>query len=155
MDGRVLLTHVEKQLLEMLAQQIQLFKPDLVPKPPYTSEPSEVAPAPPTDAARPSTPQPASSAKGKASAAKGKAPSMPAAISSAPAPPRKNQSQRPKPPVPPAPWPPLTSRVSPYSPALPSGVLVDTVKAGMSAQEAAPGIAGGGKGKRKVVRVRA
>ncbi|OCH87141.1 signal recognition particle, SRP19 subunit [Obba rivulosa] len=146
----------KKQLLEMLALQIQLVKPDLTPKPPYASEPSDTTTAAvsATPPVRPSTPQ--SSAKGKASAAKGKAPSTPAAISTAPAP-RKNQSQaqRPKPPVPPAPWPALASRVSSYSPALPSGVLVETIKAGMSAQEAAPGTGGGGKGKRKVVRVRA
>ncbi|EMD34679.1 hypothetical protein CERSUDRAFT_116869 [Gelatoporia subvermispora B] len=146
----------KKQLIEMLALQIQLVKPDLVPKPPYTSEPSEIASAP-TASPQPAAPQPVST-KGKG-LAKGKAAPTPAAISTGPTPAsarNQPQSQRTKPPVPPAPWPPLASRVSPYSPALPSGVLVETVKAGMT-QEGPPGIGGGGggKGKRKVVRVRA
>lgn len=67
-------------------------------------------------------------------------------------------------PIPPEPLPPFASRVSPYSPAVSTGVLIETVKAGMNAQEvnagpgAGPGTpnpAGGAqKGKRKVVRVR-
>jgi signal recognition particle subunit SRP19 len=63
-------------------------------------------------------------------------------------------------PIPPEPHPTLATRLSPYSPALSTGVLVDTVKAGMSAQENAGGIggsagvSGGQKGKRKLVRVR-
>lgn len=60
-------------------------------------------------------------------------------------------------PVPPEPHPSLASRVSPYSPALTTGVLVETIKAGMNAQEqgAGPGPGGGTqKGKRKVIRVR-
>ena len=70
-------------------------------------------------------------------------------------PPSQSKKGRPKPPSPPQPHPPLTSRVSPYSPAIPSGVLIETLKAGMNAQEGAPAIGGGGgKGKRKVVRVR-
>lgn len=52
------------------------------------------------------------------------------------------------------PHPPLANRVSPYSPALVSGVLVETVKAGMNAPDPGMGAMGGGKGKRKVVRVR-
>lgn len=66
-------------------------------------------------------------------------------------------------PIPPEPHPPLASRVSPYSPAISTGVLIETVKAGMNATEtpaagAVPGVpgipAGAQKGKRKVVRVR-
>jgi signal recognition particle subunit SRP19 len=60
--------------------------------------------------------------------------------------------------MPPKPYPPLTSRLSAYSPALPSSVLVETVTAGMNAQENAASPSAGmssGKGKRKVVRVRA
>jgi signal recognition particle subunit SRP19 len=65
-------------------------------------------------------------------------------------------------PVPPEPEPPLGTRVSPYSPALSTGVLIETVKAGMNAQENAGNVgggagstgAGGQKGKRKLVRVR-
>ncbi|KAH9991589.1 signal recognition particle, SRP19 subunit [Russula vinacea] len=59
-------------------------------------------------------------------------------------------------PSPPEPQPALKSRVSAHSPALPSGVLIETIRAGMNATEgqgAAGGIPGG-KGKRKVVRVR-
>ena len=59
-------------------------------------------------------------------------------------------------PSPPEPSPALKSRVSAHSPALPSGVLIDTIRAGMNATEG-QGAAGGipsGKGKRKVVRVR-
>ncbi|KAH0834834.1 signal recognition particle SRP19 subunit [Lanmaoa asiatica] len=60
-------------------------------------------------------------------------------------------------PGPPQPEPALASRVSPYSPALATGVLVETVKAGLNSQDqgpAGPGIGGVQKGKRKVVRVR-
>lgn len=68
-------------------------------------------------------------------------------------------------PVPPEPLPDLANRVSAYSPALSTGVLVETVKAGMNATESAgtgagmpgpggPAAGAGGKGKRKVVRVR-
>ena len=66
-------------------------------------------------------------------------------------------------PIPPIPNPPLNSRVSTLSPAISSGVLIETVKAGMNAAEnsavgAGPGGAppppAAGKGKRKVMRVR-
>ncbi|TFY63379.1 hypothetical protein EVG20_g6347 [Dentipellis fragilis] len=114
------------------------------PKPPYTYPTPAAPPHPPKPAKSKSAPSKAS-AKGKSSGGNG-----------GPKPPV--QSGRPLP-VPPEPLlPPLASRVSAYSPALPSGVLIDTVKAGMNAQEGAgpavgaPGM--GGKGKRKVVRVR-
>ena len=132
----------EKQLLEMISIQIQMLKPDNVPKPPYDTDPQpQVA----------ETPAPATPVKGKQPAKGGsKATSVSNTTISPP-----ESKRRPKVPSPPQPWPPLTNRVSPYSPALPSGVLIETVKAGMSAQEATPGIGGGGgKGKRKVVRVR-
>ncbi|KAH8115967.1 hypothetical protein DFH11DRAFT_1876538 [Phellopilus nigrolimitatus] len=50
----------------------------------------------------------------------------------------------------------LARRVSAYSPALPSGVFVDTVKASLCAEAVAGGapLGAGGKGKRKVVRRR-
>ena len=125
--------------------QIQMQKPDNVPRPPYSTavpvESTEPAPAP--------TP-----AKGKQPASKtaGKGTTAGTTLSPAAAPPRRSGSQLP---VPPAPHPPLANRVSPYSPALVSGVLVDTVKAGMSAPDPVGGaLGGGGKGKRKVVRVR-
>ena len=65
-------------------------------------------------------------------------------------------------PVPPEPLPPLSSRVSQYSPAVSTGVLIETVKSGMNATEnpipgagSTPSASGGmQKGKRKVVRVR-
>ncbi len=132
----------EKQLLEMISVQIQMLKPDSVPKPPYDTDQSPQT----TESPAPATP-----VKGKQPAKGGsKATSVSNTTISPP-----ETKRRLKVPTPPQPWPALTSRVSPYSPALPSGVLIETVKAGMSAQEAAPGIGGGGgKGKRKVVRVR-
>lgn len=77
--------------------------------------------------------------------------------SPAPMPPRKLGGRRL--PIPPEPHPPLASRVSAYSPAISTGVLVETVKAGMNATENQGVGAGGGgagmqKGKRKVIRVR-
>ncbi len=134
--------NVEKQLLEMISIQIQMLKPDNVPKPPYDVDPTPQA----TEAPAPPTP-----VKGKQPA---KAGSKATSVSNTTISPPETK-RRPKVPSPPQPWPALTSRLSPYSPALPSGVLIEAVKAGMSAQEAAPGIpGGGGKGKRKVVRVR-
>ncbi|KAI0070996.1 signal recognition particle, SRP19 subunit [Panus rudis PR-1116 ss-1] len=140
----------KKQLLEIISMQIQMLKPDNIPKPPYNLAPAdgEAAPAPTPAASK-------AAAKGKQPASKtaGKGPSSGnAIISSTPAPTKRSGRTLPSPP---APQPPLSSRVSPYSPALVSGVLIETVKAGMSAQEGAagPGM-GGGKGKRKVVRVR-
>ncbi|KAI0634775.1 signal recognition particle SRP19 subunit [Trametes polyzona] len=148
-DGRLVNPAIKtkKQLLEMIALQIQMLKPDNVPKPPYNTDPPEQAveaPAPPTPS------------KGKQPAkASTKLTSGAGSVSNTTISPSPGTKRRPKVPAPPQPWPPLTSRVSPYSPALPSGVLIDAVKAGMNA-EAVPGLpAGGGKGKRKVVRVRA
>lgn len=67
------------------------------------------------------------------------------------------KSTGPRLPKPPEPTPPLSQRLSPYSPALPSGILIETVKAGMNAtagqgDAAAPGPSN--KGKKKVIRVR-
>ncbi len=135
----------EKQLLEMVSFQIQMLKPDNVPKAPYDSDPTPQTTEPPA----PSTPL-----KGKQPAKGG---SKATSVSNTTISPSPGTKRLAKVPSPPQPWPQLTSRVSPYSPALPSGVLIDTVKAGMTA-EAAPGGGGGGggggKGKRKVVRVR-
>ncbi len=123
--------------------QIQIQKPDSIPKPPYstTSPDTPVEPAPAPVPAKGK--QPASKTGGKAHTT----------ISASAAPTRR--SGRPLA-VPPTPHPPLANRVSPYSPALVSGVLIETVKAGMNAPEAGMGAVGGsgGKGKRKVVRVR-
>jgi signal recognition particle subunit SRP19 len=126
--------------------QIQMQKPDNVPRPPYSTAVPNIS-AEPTP-----TPTPA---KGKQPASKtaGKGATAGASLSPAAAPSRRSGGQLP---VPPAPHPPLANRVSPYSPALVSGVLVDAVKAGMSAPDPMGGAlgGGGGKGKRKVVRVR-
>lgn len=129
----------EKQLLEAIALRIQRLKPANIPKPPYTT----------------ATPSPTPAPKPAAKTAKSK--------SKAPIPkPPKNQGGR-RLPVPPMPHPPLASRVSPYSPALASGMFVEAVKAAMSTTEGGAGGAGAGaagagagmgKGKRKVVRVR-
>lgn len=144
----------EKQLLEMICFQIQHLKPENIPKKPYnTSSSNGLA----------STIPPATSAP-SSSSAKGKQPATKAKSSVAP---QLKQATGRRLPVPPEPHPPLASRVSAYSPALSTNVLVETVKAGMNAQEnnvnatpgaGAPGMPGapGGaqKGKRKVVRVR-
>ncbi|KAK7059696.1 signal recognition particle, SRP19 subunit [Favolaschia claudopus] len=144
-DGR--LAHptirTKKNLLESIAARIQSTKPQLKPIPPFS-------PAPFTA----NTPSP--NATPAPTMAKGKQASAPA--------PKKPSATRPAP-APPLPHPPLNARVSPYSPALATGMLVDAVKAGMAAQAeaaAAPvpgtpgqqGSAGMQKGKRKVVRVR-
>ena len=133
----------EKQLLELIAMHIQIVKPDNVPKPPYSTT-SQDAPTEPAPAPTPSKgKQPASKTAGKASST----------ISPAAAPTRPSGRCLP---VPPAPHPPLANRVSPYSPALVSGVLVETVKAGMTAPDPGMGaLGGGGKGKRKADRLRA
>jgi len=155
-DGRLMNSAIKtkKQLLEMIAMQMQMLKPDNIPREPYTTTTDEVAsqPTPASSKAAAKGKQPASKTAGKGTS------NTPAIISSTPT--RSKRSGR-QLPTPPAPHPPLTNRVSPYSPALVSGVLIETVKAGMSAQEtgglggppAGAGI-GGGKGKRKVVRVR-
>ncbi|KAF5336572.1 hypothetical protein D9611_006492 [Ephemerocybe angulata] len=165
----------KKQLLEMISFQIQHLKPENIPKAPYTlsSAPADLlSPTTATDGAS-ATPTPAPSAsatsKGKQPAT-AKSTSTPSGRKTAPAPTsQSNKQQKPatRPlPVPPTPYPPLSARISQYSPALSTGVLIDTVKAGMNAaaQEGAgalPGMpgapgagAGMGKGKRKVVRVR-
>ncbi|ETW75804.1 hypothetical protein HETIRDRAFT_329614 [Heterobasidion irregulare TC 32-1] len=144
-EGRLMNPHIKtkKQLLEMISFQIQRIKPDYIPKPPF-SYPTPATPPTSASAAKSSKPKSISS-KSSASVPKSKDPAPP------------KQTSRPLP-NPPEPLPSPASRMSVYSPALPSGVLVDTVKAGMNAEGAAPGVAGGGaagKGKRKVVRVRA
>jgi len=137
----------EKQLLEAISFQIQRLKPDNIPKPPYNTTPAY------TNATPAST--------SKAAKAKVKT-STPAS-----APKTKTQGRR-RLPIPPTPHPSLANRLSSYSPAVPSGVLIEAVKAGMNATEAGAGGATGpgagpggglggagvGKGKRKVVRVR-
>ena len=127
----------EKQLLEIISSQIQYSKPDNIPKRPYAFSPVSQTSEPPP---------PSKAAKGKG---KGKQITAPVKVS------------RRRLPVPPDPLPQLTSRLSAYSPAVPSGVLIETVKAGMNAPDGGhapsiPGVggSGAGKGKRKIVRVR-
>lgn len=144
--------HVEKQLLEMICFQLQHIKPENVPKPPYNTTTSTHGTGPDSASAKPNNNNSATSNKGK----------QPAAMKSkSPAAPQHQQRGGRRLPVPPEPHPPLGSRVSPYSPAISTGVLIETVKAGMNAVEnsavgSGPGgpPAGAGKGKRKVVRVR-
>ncbi|KAH8115969.1 signal recognition particle, SRP19 subunit [Phellopilus nigrolimitatus] len=158
-DGRPVNERIKtkKQLLEAIAFYIQTIKPELTPKPPFDTPSSSGAPD--ASASTPGKPQPASKAKQGApkstTKGKGKAPDRASAKDKDNA----RTAARARLPQPPEPQPPLARRVSAYSPALPSGVLVDTVKAGLSAAaaEAAAGGAppgAGGKGKRKVVRVR-
>lgn len=133
----------EKQLLEMISFQIQRIKSDNIPRPPYIMTPPPI-PTVPSETKLPA------STKGKLSAAKAKVGAGVAVHQS-----KHSQQRLPTPPQPPLA---LASRVSPYSPAVPTGMLIDTVKAGMTAQEPgagpAPGLPGNVKGKRKVVRVR-
>ncbi|KAL0958059.1 hypothetical protein HGRIS_000237 [Hohenbuehelia grisea] len=154
-DGRLVNPAIttKKQLLEAISRLIQLQKPDTIPKPPYiTSAPTTDPPASETKTTPSKGKQPAMT-KSKSTGVPGAPPLQPK--------PSAQQSGRRKLPVPPE-LPPLSNRVSPYSPALASGILIDAVKAGMNAQEThppgapgAPGTPGGiQKGKRKVVRVR-
>ncbi|KAF5383231.1 hypothetical protein D9615_004979 [Tricholomella constricta] len=147
-DGNLMnpIVKTKKQLLEMICFQIQHLKPENIPKPPYnTSTPNTAAPAP---------------SKPTSTSNKGKQPAQ--TKSKSPAAPQSKQIGGRRLPNPPEPHPPLASRVSPYSPAISTGVLIDTVKAGMNATEnpipgvaPTPGMPGGAqKGKRKVVRVR-
>jgi len=141
-DGKLINPHIKskKQLLEMIAFQIQRLKPEYIPKAPYTFTPPK--PTPP--------PQAKSNPKGKQPQSKPKQIAAPVSTTT------KTGCRLP---VPPEPQPALASRLSPYSPAIATGVLIETIKAGMNAQEgsgaAAAGSNLGQKGKRKVVRVRA
>ncbi|KAI0305248.1 signal recognition particle, SRP19 subunit [Multifurca ochricompacta] len=130
----------KKQLLETISFQIQGIKADNIPLEPYTYPP----PAPPPTA---------KSTKSKTGAGK---PAAGAQSSKAKS--KSTLSQRTGRPLPspPEPQPALKSRVSTYSPAVPSGVLMDTIRAGMNATEGQGALGGipSGKGKRKVVRVR-
>ncbi|KAN0085911.1 Signal recognition particle, SRP19 subunit [Tylopilus felleus] len=141
-DGRLVNSAIKtkRQLLEMISFQVQRIKPDNIPRPPYTMLSIPVVPALPT------TKAPTSS--------KGKQPAKPKSGGNASSLLPQKASRLP---APPQPEPPLASRVSPYSPALATGVFVETVKAGMSTQDqgpVGPGPGGMQKGKRKVVRVR-
>ncbi|KAF8621416.1 hypothetical protein AX15_007827 [Amanita polypyramis BW_CC] len=139
-DGRLMnpIIKTKKQLLQMICLQLHILKPENIPKAPYNTVAPQPAPIKPTES---------TSSKGK-QPAKTKSPS--------PLPPKKSGGRQL--PIPPEPHPPLANRVSPYSPAISTGVLVETIKAGISSTEnqGIGGAAGGGlqKGKRKVIRVR-
>lgn len=150
-DGRLVNPNIKtkKQLLELICFQIQRLKPENIPKPPYiTSSPT-----------LPSSNPSSKMTSGVASSNKGKQPATTKSKSPAALPSKQTGGRRL--PIPPEPHPPLASRVSPYSPAISAGVLIETVKAGMNATEnpvagspGASGMPGMQKGKRKVVRVR-
>ncbi|KAH9477945.1 Signal recognition particle 19 kDa protein [Psilocybe cubensis] len=166
-DGRLVNPAVKtkKQLLEMICFYLQRVNPENIPKPPYimsTTTPTATTPvsakASTTPALTPSVP-PSSKEKGKQPVA-----STLSKTKMLSSPPTVRSGGR-KLPVPPEPLPDLANRVSAYSPALSTGVLIETVKAGMNATDTAgagAGVAGAGgpgggavgKGKRKVVRVR-
>ena len=135
-----MLHFTEKKLLEAISFYIQSVKPELIPRASKDSKENEQS-----NAEKQS--QKATSAKGKQPAKNKATPLL------------KPRAQHPKLPEPPKPYPALQSRVSAYSPAVATGMLIETVKAGMNASDGAPGPGpvlpgGGGKGKRKVVRVR-
>ncbi|KAI0271024.1 signal recognition particle, SRP19 subunit [Russula aff. rugulosa BPL654] len=141
-DGRPVNSSIrtKKQLLETISFQIQRVKTDNIPSEPYTYP-------------QPIPPPTVKTTKSKISASKSTAVGQASKTKSN----RKISQRTGRPlPSPPEPQPALKSRVSAHSPALPSGVLIDTIRAGMNATEG-QGAAGGipsGKGKRKVVRVR-
>lgn len=161
----------EKQLLEMICYQLQLLKPENIPKPPYNLGILPI-PVPSSQRTPESSQTPATSATPSTSASTPKGKTQPSKSKSTPGshsqqPPKSDNAAPPKQtkrhlPIPPEPYPPFSTRMSAYSPTVASGVLIDTVKAGMNAQteagaNAGPGTGGAGgtaKGKRKVVRVR-
>ncbi|KIJ37303.1 hypothetical protein M422DRAFT_33836 [Sphaerobolus stellatus SS14] len=145
LDGRLQNPRIKskKQLLEDISAYIQRMHPDLVPK--AGTETSEVGTtsAAAQVAAQPEV-KPSPTKKDKA-----KTTGLPR---TAPAPIRNTKSRLPQPP-------PGSTRVSTYSPAQEANILIETVKAGMTTpapgeSAAAPAVPGG-KGKRKVIRVRA
>ncbi|KAJ3569542.1 hypothetical protein NP233_g4982 [Leucocoprinus birnbaumii] len=153
---------LEKQLLETICFQVQMLKPENVPKPPYNlAAPKESSPPVSKSAIGSgsgnsgSTP---SSGNGKGKQAMN-ASNLSKSQKAFAVPEVASQKGGRRLPVPPEPHPPLTSRVSAYSPAISTGILVDAVKAGMNNPDAGllpgAGAAGNvGKGKRKFVRVR-
>jgi signal recognition particle subunit SRP19 len=151
----------EKQLLETICFQIQRLKPENIPRPPYIlAAPKDSSPpvAKSTGGGSGPTPSQSSNSKGKQSA---NTQSLTKSKSSTALNQETHLTQKGgrRLPIPPEPLPSLTNRVSTYSPAISTGILIEAVKAGMSNPEAGL-LPGGGpagnipKGKRKVVRVR-
>jgi len=148
----------EKQLLEALAIAIQQLDPSQTPLP----EQIKPSHGPLSSIARSDVPVPPPSSAGKGKSVS-KSTSKVASVPSSSAQPPKPKPSRTRVPKPPQPLPPLSERYNPNSPAIASGVLVDTVKVALKQQEKAAleasSVAGSqgaglGKGKRKVVRVR-
>ena len=156
----------------MICYQLQLLKPENIPKSPYSfgKQPISAPPLqkmPDNSQNQPPPTAPSTSApKGKPSISK----HQPSHSHQEPPTPKAGTTglpnHSPKPvqrrvAIPPDPYPPVSSRLSGYSPVVASGVLIDTVKAGMNAQAEASAGAGQNttpasmaKGKRKVIRVR-
>jgi signal recognition particle subunit SRP19 len=135
--------HTEKQLLEMICYQLQILKPENVPKPPYNVGTLPIPPPPSQKVPDSSQTQPSPSIPtSSTNAQKGKGGKHKSTPSQAPGT-KSDSPNLPKPvkhrvPIPPDPYPPLSSRLSAYSPVVASGMLIDTVKAGMSAQADLP-----------------
>ncbi|KAF9527484.1 signal recognition particle, SRP19 subunit [Crepidotus variabilis] len=175
-DGKLMNPAIKtkKQLLEMICYQLQILKPENIPKPPYNlgalpiSAPFNQTAPDPTPVSTPAGTAPSGATaqqKGKAPASKPKV--GPTTTAQMQQPTSGSPSVNLKPtkrllPLPPDPLPSVSNRLSVYSPTLASNVLIETVKAGMNTQpEGGPGgpgtvapPGGMGKGKRKVVRVR-
>jgi len=143
-NGRLLHPHLKtkKQLLEAISRQIQRTDPSLIPTPDQLRS---------TITHEPDTNAPSTSSSSKKAIAPSKSKSKPKSGT--------------KPTEPPSPLPEISQRLPPWSPALESGVLLDTMKVALGQGEkgegAGAGAAGGpggagmaGKGKRKVIRVR-
>lgn len=153
----------KKQLLETICFQIQALKPENIPKPPYNlATPKESSP-PVLKSAISSGSGASGSPPDSAGSGKGKQPANilnpNKSIKSLAIQVPTSQKGGRRLPVPPEPFPPFSSRVSAYSPAISTGILVDAVKAGMNNPDpgSLPGAGTGGnigKGKRKFVRVR-
>ena len=132
----------EKHLLEALGEQMQRTKAENVPREPYTYPPAPVHPTP--------------ARKHKAITTKGKSAAHKPAHAAEKGAHESKRTYRPLP-IPPEPQPSLSARLPVNSPLIPSGALLDAVKAGISAQQEQAQQAqqaGAGKRKRKVVRMR-
>jgi len=144
--GRFLHSRIKtkKQLLEAIGRHIQQTNPGLVPQ-------SESATSQPGVASTNTPSKPVETEDITSSPNKKEKAKTDNHVRTAPAPGRKMKSRLPQPPSGPP-------RLSEYSPAQEANILIETVKAGMNAPPPGEGAGGqaalGGKGKRKVVRVR-
>ncbi|KZS97207.1 signal recognition particle, SRP19 subunit, partial [Sistotremastrum niveocremeum HHB9708] len=149
----------KKELIEKIAAAIQAAKPELKP-PPLSSTLHKPPPHPTLTTSNTPVTTTTTASKKKP---------VPTKSTSTSKTEKKERERKPKNAhlIPPEPHPPISSRLSAYSPAIETGMLVEAVKAGMNALagpgagggpggEGAGGMggAGGAKGKRKVLRVR-